>query len=136
MFRAHIGLEKAARVLYNKLGFFLDLLDDPLIGILSVEPSCADFDQAFPAVSQKCGQAKLPHKNDPRAAWIIEQNRGTIAGIINLRLWRRPSKRLRVTLNFSNNPLPREISRRPRIRMLPSSRQYPNCSRKIRSSKE
>ena len=66
--------------MYNKPGFFLDLLDDPLIG----EPSCADFDQAFPAVSQKCGQAKLPHKNDPRAAWIIEQNRGTIAGIINL----------------------------------------------------
>jgi hypothetical protein len=57
---AHIGLEKAARVVYNKPGFFLDLLDDPLIGILSVEPSCADFDQAFPAVSQKCGQAKLP----------------------------------------------------------------------------
>src|SRR5450631_3196441 len=33
--------------------------------------------------------------------------------------WRCPSKRLRVTLIFSNTPLPREMSRRPRIRMWP-----------------
>jgi hypothetical protein len=89
------------------------------------------------AVSQKSGQAKPTHENDPRVAWIAEQNRGAIARAIDL-----AGKALHApieALSFDGQSLPTIRSRvkaAQECECCRSSLQYPNCSRRIRSSSE
>ena len=122
-----------------KSGFFLGFLDDPGFGVLAFESAGTNFDQAFMAVLQKSGQAKLPHKNETRAARIVEQNRGAIAWVADL-----AGKALHApieTLSFDGESFQQSDSRVKRYaaqecECCRSSLQYPNCSRRIRSPSE